>query len=408
MIKPSSSKLHLLKPFKLSLLDQLSPRLYTPFYPVAGRLKNNLFISDYDAGVPYVETRVKCRLSDLTERTRELQQELNQLLPCRPFCYIHDSDSTAPPLAVQVNVFDCGGIALAFCLVHKIIDGSTIQAFIKSWTAFSRGSDGEIPNPGLLEASSRLFPPLESVPETPNVKSLLLNGGRRKTTRSFVFDADAIATLVFKAESKSLEHPSRVLALSAFVWKHAILASGSVSGSTKPAFLLQPVNIRRRMKPQLPDYSIGNLYLMAVAAFNPTGKDIDLPELSYLVRQAVKTVSNDSQDVLQLFKTTREQLSQLVEMVSKGNAEFFILSSWLNTFDGNIDFGWGKPSLSSIPGVDGHNRELCNLIILKNARQYDAIEVWVTLSDKETTFLEQDAEFLAFVSPTPYLGTNKI
>ncbi|KAK8977606.1 hypothetical protein V6N11_013391 [Hibiscus sabdariffa] len=205
MIKPSSSKLHLLKPFKLSLLDQLSPKTYssiilfytkpgdshfsdqlkqslskalTQFYPVSGRLKNNLFITDYDDGVPQ----------------------------------------------------------------HKIIDASTIQAFIKSWTAFSRGSDGEIPNPGLLEASSRLFPPLESVPETADVKSLLLNDGRRTTTRSFVFDADAIATLLFKAESKSLEHPSRVLALSAFVWKHAILASRSVSGSIKPAFLCQPEN----------------------------------------------------------------------------------------------------------------------------------------------------------------------
>ncbi|KAK8559807.1 hypothetical protein V6N13_016541 [Hibiscus sabdariffa] len=184
MIKPSSSKLHLLKPFKLSLLDQLSPKTYssiilfytkpgdshfsdqlkqslskalTQFYPVSGRLKNNLFITDYDDGVP-------------------------------------------------------------------------------------RGSDGEIPNPGLLEASSRLFPPLESVPETADVKSLLLNDGRRTTTRSFVFDADAIATLLFKAESKSLEHPSRVLALSAFVWKHAILASRSVSGSIKPAFLCQPEN----------------------------------------------------------------------------------------------------------------------------------------------------------------------
>ncbi|KAK8549173.1 hypothetical protein V6N13_063569 [Hibiscus sabdariffa] len=57
----------------------------------------------------------------------------------------------------------------------------------------------------------------------------LKNDGRRMLTRSFVFDDNAIKTLVLKAKSKSLEHPSRALAISAFLWKHAIQASISVS-----------------------------------------------------------------------------------------------------------------------------------------------------------------------------------
>ncbi|KAK8595941.1 hypothetical protein V6N12_064447 [Hibiscus sabdariffa] len=72
----------------------------------------------------------------------------------------------------------------------------------------------------------------------PNMKNLLLNDGRREMVRSFEFDADAIVMLMFKAKSKSLEHPSRVLALSAFVWKHAILASRSISRSTKQIWKL--------------------------------------------------------------------------------------------------------------------------------------------------------------------------
>ncbi|KAK8594029.1 hypothetical protein V6N11_001725 [Hibiscus sabdariffa] len=76
MVKPSSSELHLLKPLKLSFLDQLGISMYTPvilfypkpsdsningsqfldqlkqslskaltqFYPVAGRVKNNLLL----------------------------------------------------------------------------------------------------------------------------------------------------------------------------------------------------------------------------------------------------------------------------------------------------------------------------------------------------------------------------
>ncbi|KAK8549157.1 hypothetical protein V6N13_063553 [Hibiscus sabdariffa] len=437
MIKPSSSELHLLKPFNLSLLDQLGTSKYTPvilfyakpsdsntdssqfldqlkqslskaltqFYPAAGRLKNNLFITDFHEGVPYVEARVKGRLSDFIEQTGKLEA-MNRLLPCPPFRYIQDP--TTPQLAVQVNIFDCGGIALALCSFHKIFDGTTAYAFLNSWAAFSRGSNGEIPNPGQLGASSRLFPPIESMPENAAMKSLFLNDGRRKMTRSFVFDANAITTLVLKAKSKSLEHPSRALALSAFLWKHAIQASRSASGTLKPSILCQAVNIRPRLKPRLPSYSIGNMFGIAISMYNPVGKDIDISELAYLLREATESVPIDPRVVLQGFETMTEQVSHLEEMVSKGDAEFYIFSSLLNTVDANEDFGWGKPCLISIPGIDSQNREIRNLLYLKNAGQHNAVEAWVTLTEKEMDFLERDPEFLAFVSPNSHFDKSKI
>ncbi|KAK8575815.1 hypothetical protein V6N13_032869 [Hibiscus sabdariffa] len=432
MVKPSSSNLHLLEPFQLSLLDQLASRYYTcsilfyaepradtsrfsgrlkrslsdalaQFYPLAGRVKNNLFISDYDEGALYVEAEVKCRLSDFVGRAQELGA-LNQLLPCRPFCYVQDSN--APQLAFQVNVFDCGGIALALCGLHKMVDAATGFAFLKSWAAFNRGSSGEIPIPSMLGALSRLLPPIESMPENADLKSLFFGDGRRRVTRSFMFDANAIATLKLRAESKSLEHPSRVLALTAFLWKHAIRAGISVSGTPKPVFLCQPVSIRQRMRPQLPSYSIGNMFLPIFAKYNPAGQHIDQSELCVLLRQTAQSVPNNSQDVLQGFKTITEQVSQIAEMVSKGNANFYVLSSWLNTYEPNEDFGWGKPSLISIPEVDSNIPGLINWFFLKNtgAGRHNGIEVWITLSDKEMGFLEHDPEFLAFASPTPSFG----
>ncbi|KAK8549181.1 hypothetical protein V6N13_063577 [Hibiscus sabdariffa] len=438
MIKPSSSELHLLEPFKLSLLDQLGTSMYSPgilfyakpsdsningsqflerlkqslskaltqFYPAAGRLKNNFFITDFNEGVPYAEARVTGRLSDFIEQTDNVEA-MNRLLPCRPFRNIQDP--TTPQLAVQVNIFDCGGIALALCFFHKIFDATTVYAFLNSWAAFSRGSNGEIPNPGLLGASSRLFPPIESMPENAAMKSLFFNDGRCKMTRSFVFDANAITTLVLKAKSKSLEHPSRALALSAFLWKHAIQASRSVSGTLKPSILFQPVNIRPKLKPQLPSYSIGNMFGLAISMYDPVGKkDIDLSELAYLLREATESAPNDPQVVLQGFKTMTEQFSHVEEMVSNGDAECYLLSNWLNTLDGNEDFGWGKPTLKSIPGIDSQNREMRNLLYLKNARQHRAIEAWVGLSEKEMGFLERDVEFLAFASPNSYFDKSKI
>ncbi|MFQ6656011.1 hypothetical protein Gotur_026297 [Gossypium turneri] len=390
MVKPSSSK-DLLKPFQLSLIDQVSTTNYVPFiffypkpcdshidgsqfsnqpkqslskaltqfYPLSGRTRNNLLISHYDKGVPFVEARVKGRLSDFIEATGEVLEleALNQLLPCRPFCFFQDY-SALPQLGIQ------------------IIDATTISCFLKTWAAFSLGSNGEIPDPDLLEAGSRFFRPMESMPTSINFKRLLFNEGRRKS-RSFVFDANAIATLMFKAKSKSLEQPSRVASLGAFLWKHAIQASRSVSGSRKPAILCQTVNIRRKMKPQLPDYSIGNL------------------------------VNKYSQDLLQEFRTIKEQQTEIAEMVSEGNAEFYTLVSWLNTLDGKQDFGWRKSSLFSIPGVDSHNPGFSDRFILKQARHHNSIEAWVTLPDKVMAVLEQDPDFLAFASPNPSLGKFK-
>ncbi|XVE96174.1 hypothetical protein REPUB_Repub02eG0199000 [Reevesia pubescens] len=380
MVKPSSPEVHLLKPFKLSLLDQLSPTNYVPliffytkpsdsqfngaqvsdqlkkslsktldqFYPLSGRTKNNLNIFHYEEGVPYVKAR--------------------------------------------------------------IIDASTVSVFLKSWAAFNRGSNGKIPNPDLLEASSRFFPPIEPMPPTTGIEGLLFNEGRRKTRR-FVFDANSIATLMFKAKSKSLEHPSRVVAVSAFVWKYAIQASRSASGILKPAILSQSVNIRQKLKPKLPDYSIGNLFLLPITTYNSVEKDIELHDLAYLVKEGAESVTSDYLDLLQgeeRFKVIGEQFIKIAETVSKGNAQFYTLISWLNTLEGKEDFGWGKPTLLSIPGVDSHNREFSNCIILKGTGKQKAIEVWVTLSEKEMVFLEHDPEFLAFASPNPHYDKIKI
>ncbi|XVE96175.1 hypothetical protein REPUB_Repub02eG0199100 [Reevesia pubescens] len=355
MVKPSSPEVHLLKPFKLSLLDQ----------------------------------------------------KQNQLLPCQPFCFI--TNSTVPQLAIQVTIFDCGGIAVAVCVYHKIIDASTVSAFLKSWAAFNRGCNGEIPNPDLLEASSRVFPPIESKLLNTGLEGRLSCEGGVKTRR-FVFDANSIATLMFKAKSKRLEHPSRVVAVSAFVLKYAIQASRSASGTLKPAILTQPVNIRQKLKPKLPDYSIGNLFLLPITTYNSVEKDIELHDLAYLVKEGAESVTSDYLDLLQgeeRFRVIGEQFIKMVETASKGNAQYYSLVSWLNTLEGK-DFGWGKPTLFSIPGVDRHNREFGNLIILKGTGKHKAIEAWVTLSEKEMAFLEHDPEFLAFASPNPHYDKIKI
>ncbi|XWS66498.1 hypothetical protein CRYUN_Cryun05aG0204800 [Craigia yunnanensis] len=439
-IQPYSREVHLLKPFKLSFLDQLIPPNYVPviffytrssdsyfdsaqissqlkkslsktlnqFYPLSGRPIGNFCIDHYEEGVPFIEARVNGCLSDYLQFI-ELEK-LNQLLPpFEPFLCLSDP-AVQPQLAVQLNIFDCGGIALAMCCSHKIIDASTISAFLRSWATFSQGTNAEIPHPDLLKASSRLFPPMHSMPPNflSSMESFWFKEGRYKTRR-FVFDANAVATLMFKAKSKRLEHPSRAEALTAFIWKYAMLASRSASGILKPSVLTQAMNLRRKMKPQLPDYSIGNLIWFATSIYNSGKKDIELHDLAYLAREAVNNFNTDYLETLQGdegFKVISEQVNQLTELASKGNAEFYGFSSWLNFRLHEVDFGWGKPSWLGIPGLV--SPAFTNFTFLKEIGQDKAVEAWVTLDEKCLVMLEHDPEFLAFASPNPHYDKVKI
>ncbi|XP_039035176.1 deacetylvindoline O-acetyltransferase-like [Hibiscus syriacus] len=210
----------------------------------------------------------------------------NQLLPCQCYCVV--PTSTSPQTAIQVTVFGCGGIAIAFCGSHKLIDGTTGSAFIKTWASFNRGSNGELRNPDVLDAASRLFPPMESIPQDhlSLTETLWFREGWH-TTKSFSFHDDAIATLKLKAKSKRLEHPTRNVALTAFIWKHAMLATRAASGRSRPTVLTQSVNLRPMLN--LPEHAIGNLVWFVISSYNPsaTATDIELDHLAYLVKDAL-------------------------------------------------------------------------------------------------------------------------
>ncbi|XVF55220.1 hypothetical protein PTKIN_Ptkin06aG0019300 [Pterospermum kingtungense] len=430
-VKPSSKEL---EPFKLSLLDQLIPPSYVPtiffytqtysssdtaqisaqlktslsetlnhFYPISGRARDNLFIDSYYEGVPYSEARVKCCLSDYLQHVEI--EEMNQLLPGEPFCY--HPDPTAPLLAVRVTTFSCGGIALALCASHKIFDASTAYAFLRSWSDFSRGSKGEIPRPDLLTASSQLFPPAQRIP--PNASSLMkrlwFNEARRRT-RIFVFDEKSINSLKFIVKSKNLEHPTRFQALTSFIWKHAMLASRSASGISKPSVCINSVNMRRRLEPQLPDYSIGNMSWDIVVPYTSADDDdspIELQNLAYLMKEAMDTFYNHDLDILRsgTKEYVFESLNALEKLVSGGDVQIFFFASWLN-FMGfhELDFGWGVPCSHRVPGVV--SPAYFNLTIFKETGQNKSVEAWITLEEATMAKLERDPEFLAFASPNPH------
>jgi shikimate O-hydroxycinnamoyltransferase len=49
-------------------------------------------------------------------------------------------------LAVQYNIFECGGVAVGVIFSHKIVDGTSVATIVNAWAGTSRGAT-EIINP---------------------------------------------------------------------------------------------------------------------------------------------------------------------------------------------------------------------------------------------------------------------
>ena len=153
-VKPSSPTPHHLRNYKLSILDQIAHQNYIPillfysnaadatsnnvmatnercqhlmqslaktlthFYPLAGRLsKGHDIVQCTDDGAEFVESRVKCSLSEIFEHPDA--KMLRRFLPVEPESR---EAGTGMLLLVQVNLFECGGMAIGFSISHKFGD----------------------------------------------------------------------------------------------------------------------------------------------------------------------------------------------------------------------------------------------------------------------------------------------
>lgn len=120
------------RPFRLQ--NSLSKTL-VHFYPMAGRLKDAATIECNDQGTYFVEAQVSCPLVDfLIQPNIELLSHFSPIID--PYTTPLASDSM---LLIQLTAFSCGGIAMAVCPSHKIIDATFLFTFLQSWTAISRG-----------------------------------------------------------------------------------------------------------------------------------------------------------------------------------------------------------------------------------------------------------------------------
>ncbi|CAA6668096.1 unnamed protein product [Spirodela intermedia] len=228
------------------------------YHPLAGRMNGTLLLSCNDKGAAFLEARVGGALSAVLRQPDVAT--VDALLPCGRRCAGANMEGIL--LAVQVNVFDCGGVAIGACISHKIADGLSLAMFLKTWAAVSRGAARTVCPPTFDMAL--VFPPQGEL-EFPQDEGSE-TGEPSTVTKLFALDGSKISALRAAESSYAVAAPpTRVEAVSALLWRCLIRARMEET-MTRAAVAMHVVNLRGRMKPALPESAFGNVWLIAVTA----------------------------------------------------------------------------------------------------------------------------------------------
>lgn len=224
--------------------------ILTRFYPLAGRIgKDGRSIDCKDEGVPFIVAKIEGKM--MTES--RYNQAQGQAEPClfpreiRWDTELGPGDNVA---MIQVNQFECGGIAIGVDFWHKLGDAVTIINFVNSWATTARGSTKECACPNYL--FQHLLPQDEER-QTQDASLRPLLGVGKSVMRRFVFDSLAINKL---KEKSLVERPTRVEVVSALIWKCFMAAS--LANDKSASLLTHAVNLRRRSQLPFASECFGN------------------------------------------------------------------------------------------------------------------------------------------------------
>ncbi|XP_038686474.1 BAHD acyltransferase BIA1-like [Tripterygium wilfordii] len=419
-IKPSSPTPSNLGTFGLSLLDQFFPAVYTHsflfypaksdnnlhldvkkrchvlktslsktlalYYPFAGRIKDHISIDCNDEGATFIETRVNCLLSDVLQNPNP--DQFKEFLP--PEFEQSVAIGTGNLLLVQANFFECGGMAIAVCLSHKIADGTTYTTFMKVWASIAREAS-EVVHLELF-AGATLFPPIDY--KLPSNVNFLLFKDKSRISKRFIFTASNIDALKAKITSASVQQPTRVEAITALIWKCAMTASRSIKGTcSTPSLCTLSVNLRKRLSTPLSEYLIGNIVSGITVEFSET--KIELQSLVIKLRKELKELKVNREEI-------SDTINKMLEIATSGKGiggvvDTYSFSSWCRMPLYETDFGWGKPLWISFANLEVPNGGG----VFVDTREGDGIEAWITLREDEMAIFEQNEELLSFAYVNP-------
>ncbi|KAI4340667.1 hypothetical protein MLD38_025477 [Melastoma candidum] len=430
MIKPSNPIPPHLRRHCLSFLDQLEPRILTPFvyffshhqvphpspcssvlkrslsealtlfYPLAGRIVGNLYIDCDDEGVRFTETRVSCRLSDVLVSADDLCPNLERLFPAGISA---QEDYVA---AVQFNIFECGGVAIGIGVSHRVGDASSYFEFIRSWAGITRSGslkredwDSLIPR----IVSDEIFPGMSPIDHDPLVVPV-----ETLVTKRFVFSDESLAAIRGKYGHEL--RLSRVDALTEFILQRHVQVTLKASPNVDHIkyMVSYVINLRPRLSPPLAASAFGNIITTFhfELPFTRDGNETSDCKLIPLVRDAV--AGANSPEFTTKFRETRLQIEFLKERLDRAQGKprgdmpsvtlNFASLSRFPVYE--ADFGWGKPEWVGFAGSSRMNH-----VIFVDGKEGKSMEAYVALKDEEMKRFQTDPEIVAYTESTSAKAT---
>ncbi|GKA40119.1 chloramphenicol acetyltransferase-like domain-containing protein [Tanacetum coccineum] len=336
--------------FDVKVMKEALSKVLVPFYPVAGRLKEDqdgrIEIDCQGQGVLFVEAESDDLLDDFGDFAPRF--DFLKLIPV-DFVDYSLGIGSYPLLLVQVTYFKCGGVSLGVGLDHHLADGQSMMHFINSWSEMARGLDLTLPpfiDRTLLRARYQPQPVFKHIEFQPlpsaNLSPLDSALDEYIVTSIFKFTLDQLNSL----KAKSLED-GNTINFSAFeilaghIWRSVCKARGVQDYQDSALYI--PIDGRARLQTPLPPGYFGNVVFFATP-IEAAGELQSNPTLyaSNKIHDAIAHINND------YLKSAIDYLELQPDkstMIRRFEFEYsnIVINSWSRLRINEADFGWGQP-----------------------------------------------------------------
>ncbi|KAG5625410.1 hypothetical protein H5410_010628 [Solanum commersonii] len=276
---------------------------------------------------------------------------------------------STPLLAVQVNLFNCGGLVIEIQISHIVADAFTLATFLNEW------------------ANTSL---------TGKTKDCLPSFGPKTITRRFEFDALAITKLKNTIEDSSAIRPTRVVVVMSLIWKVFVGISTTKHGHSRDSSFVVLINMRGKSNlPCLEDDALGNCTMSGIANLEAE-KELNHELVGNTIRDTCAGIGKAASvdDISSLVVNNHTNVNE--KFLQGEKMDIYVCSSWCGFPWYKVNFGWGKPFWVSSVSFDA-----LELICLMDTKNGDGIEAWVSLKENVMAEFERDADILTFCSLLP-------
>ncbi|KAF8722965.1 hypothetical protein HU200_022108 [Digitaria exilis] len=326
--------------FSIARLKESMARALVPFYPLAGRLSldtdGQLVIDCNEEGALLVVARSDLTLDDFVDL--KPSPELKML-------FVPRVEPSSVMLGIQVTFLKCGGVALGTAFHHVAGDAISAFHFFQTWSAISREGHGAVlaapsHDRELLRARS---PPVVH----PDALSLfcrqlsLTPPSEPVVNEVFTISSGRLAALKLAASGGG--HVSTFCTISALVWRCACVARGLHPDAK--SHLTLTANIRRSLKPNLPDHYFGNaiIFLETVALVQDVISE-SLADTASRIRRVIGRMDDEvARSAIDYYKLAEGERRPLPSG-SLPVTELRVVS-WLGMPVYEAGYGWGKPEM---------------------------------------------------------------